>query len=164
MSPKWRGSVPALTITALALITACAPEDPTADARRLGLAFCRAIEANEEPSVEALMTPVLQAGITRLRTANPAFRKANPADRPLPGAGLRLTGQNDATADCTPMAQTPDRVTLSYAPASGGTGWKDRLELVREPGGRLLIGDIIFAPDHQQRLSTWIVQKADSSR
>lgn len=143
----------------LLVLASCRGEDPAGDAKRLGLAFCRAVEGNEEQSAEALLSPALQAGIARLRTADAAFRKANPAEKPPLGDGLRLVSFPDALEDCTPLVETPTRMELAYvAKGDPDHGWRDRLLLARAPDGRLAIDDIVYNQKDTQRFSGWIAE------
>lgn len=138
----------------LLAVAGCRGEDPEGDARRLGLAFCRAVRGGEERSAEALMTPALQARIEALRAANPRYKRRPAGEVPPPADALPLAGVAGPVATCTPAVETPARVGLAYA--AGGAGWRDRLELERGPGGRLLVADIVHGRGDARRFSDWV--------
>lgn len=149
----------------LLALASCRGEDPAGDARRLGLAFCRAVEANEEQSAEALMSPALQAGIARLSSADAAFRKAQRQSRSPLAGDLKLAAEPIADdTDCRAVAVS-DYIKVEYTPNNGyaTSAWTDRLLLERGPDGRLLIGDIIYNQKDTQRFSSWIAKNSGNA-
>ncbi len=139
----------------LALVAGCA--DGSADAERIGKAFCAAATARDEPAATAMMTPELQDQIARLRAFDARFRRQRPGDKPPLGDGLRLTAFPDAVASCRVTVESPLQVVVRYVPSgSAEGGWADRLLLVRSPGKALRVGDIAFAGDNRVRLRNWL--------
>lgn len=133
----------------------------TPGAVSLAMAFCTAVREADEAAAEAMMTPDLQGAIGRLRAADAEYRAAYPQDKPPLGDGLRLTAFPDGLESCTPEAATADSVDLVYAPGSDPSAtWRDRLVLMAVPDGRVLVADILYAPDQTARFSDWLVEAA----
>jgi hypothetical protein len=129
----------------------------TAEAERIGTAFCAAVTARDAVAATALMTPQLQAQIARLRAFDLRFRAKRPGDKPPLGDGLRLTAFPDAVTGCRVEAETALTVVVAYVPAGvPDGGWRDRLLLVRNAEGDLQVGDIAFAGDNRVRLRGWL--------
>jgi hypothetical protein len=139
----------------LVLIAGCT--DGSADAERLGEAFCAAAMARDEAVATAMMTPELQDQVARVRAFDARFRRQRPGDKPPLGDGLRLTAFPDAVASCGVTVESPLQVVVRYIPSGSPDGdWADRLLLVRGPGTALRVGDIAFAGDNRVRLRRWL--------
>ena len=137
------------------LLTGCA--DRSAEAMRLGAAFCTAVIARDEGAATALMSQELQVQVAELRAFDARFRRQRPGDAPPLGDGLRLTAFPVAVTDCRVTVETPLQLILHHRRAGDGdAGWNDRLLLVRSSDGNLRVGDIAFASDERVRLRGWL--------
>ena len=129
----------------------------TADAERLGAAFCTAVIARDEAAATAMMSVALQGQIAALRAYDAQFRQQRPGDTPPLGDGLRLTAFPDAVTDCRVTVETPLQLIVHHR-ATGDVDARsnDRLLLVRDAKGDLRVGDIAFASDNRVRLRGWL--------
>ena len=126
-------------------------------AAQLARDYCAAVTRFDEAAAVALMAPALQAAILRARTVDDAFVKAHPDEKPPLGDGLRLAAFPDAPESCTPGTVTDIDAILRYQPAGSEEGaWSDRLILVPDGQGGVLIGDIDFGMKDEDTLSLWL--------
>jgi hypothetical protein len=147
------------TLIASLAVWAAAPALASPAADTVATAFCEAVRASDEAAAEALMTPELQAAIARLRQTDAAFRTAHPDEKPPLGDGLRLTAFPDGLQSCTPEAVAADSAVLVYAPGiDPAAQWRDRLVLVPAPDGRVLVADILYAPDQTAGFAAWLAE------
>jgi hypothetical protein len=150
------GILPGIVAVAALMLAGCS-SDASAEAERLGRAYCRIVMDGDEAGAEALMTPALRAQIAGLRAFDARFRADRPGDAPPLDHGLRLAAYPDVPQDCDVTVETPARVIMTYVPKGDpGAFWRDRLLLVRSGDGRLTIGDIEFGTDTRVRLRAWI--------
>lgn len=127
----------------------------------LAAAYCAAAILYDETAAEALMSDDLRAAIATARAVSDAYALANPGDKPPLGDGLALTAYQDGRQSCTAEAVTESGAVLVYVPGSDpSSAWRDRIEVTRAADGRLVIADIVYAPDYMSRFSTWLVEVA----
>jgi hypothetical protein len=123
--------------------------------------FCAAIIANDEAKAEGLMSDSLRDAIAKARVASRAFEMANPGDKPPLGDGLPLAAYPDVPSNCRPSDVSANSVALSYEFADDPkAGWQDRLVVEQSAAGTILISDILYGPDHQERLSAVLAEIA----
>ncbi len=145
------------TLVASLVVWGAASARATPAAETVARAFCEAVLRSDEPAAEALMTPELRAAIVQLHMADAAFRIAHPDDKPPLGDGLRLTAFPDGVQGCTPEAVTADTAVLVYAPGIDPAAlWRDLLVLAPAADGRVLVADILYAPDQTAGFAAWL--------
>jgi len=128
-------------------------------AQAIGEDFCAAALQRDETRAERLMTSSLRAAVADLRRFDTAWRTRNPGEKPPLGDGLRLTAWQDSAESCVPGAVTAGSVTLAYVPnMAPDAKWEDRLELVRGPDGRLMVGDIHYDPAVGGSFRRWVAE------
>ena len=123
--------------------------------------FCAAITANDEAKAEGLMSDSLRVAIAKARAASRAFEIANPGDKPPLGDGLPLAAYPDVPSDCRPSDVSANSVALNYGFVSDPkAGWQDRLVVEQSPAGTMVIADILYGPNHEDRLSEVLARVA----
>jgi hypothetical protein len=143
-------------VAALLAGTSAMAQTPGA-AETLATEFCAAAMMFDEVAAETLMTPDLRQVIAAARVVSDAYAAANPGDKPPFGDGLALMAYQDAPESCIPEEVTETGAVLAYAPAVDPSAvWRDRIEFIADADGRLLISDIVYAPDYTRRFSTWL--------
>lgn len=142
----------------LLLVAGCATGPAELEqAQAIGAEFCASAVKRDEVRAERLMTSSLRAALADLRRFDAAWRTRNPGEKPPLGDGLRLTAWPDSPESCVPGAVTAGSVVLTYVPnMAPAERWEDRLELVRGPDGRLMVGDIRFDADVGGSFRQWI--------
>lgn len=137
--------------------------DPLAAAQAMVAAWCAAVMSLDEGAATALMSPDLQQDVAFARTASDAFAAAHPDEKPPLGDGLPLTAFADRVVDCAASDVGPGGALMTFTAGGGGTAtWTDAIEFVPGPDGKLMIGDVLYAPERVVRLSDALTAIAET--
>ncbi len=132
-------------------------------AKALTDAWCQAVIALDDAAATALMSAELKQDVALARAASDAFAAAHPDEKPPLGDGLPLTAFPDKVEHCEASEVEPSGALMTFSAAPGGAAtWTDRIEFAPGPEGRLLVGDVLYAPERVIRMSDALTAMAET--